>query len=597
MQNLIPVNYPAYLSPTYLPVPYVDAETIRRFQEENDRLKSRLEQKTIKEYALRQAYRLQGEAYWTTLRSGNLVQFSDFVFERVQCLYFDPCTGQCPMVEIKISHNPCVYFTVDELLDDRRFLKLLQIRTNGKIISFGSASQMATLLRSLACEKMESVIVPFFSGWHVEDNQWVFSVFSDFQTCARTALPVRSCEAPPEVLPYAAKIAADHFQRDYALIQNPFLRTTLLLWQHIAFLYTPLSSFGCHVKFALHINVSGVVIRNYLERLLCFGKDQSILLDADPAEFKRELSLTKDRPLLISEGHAFNGTATQNAGSLREAIRSGKITLLTKSHESVSVPLRTLPVILGGENSILAWQPEVIPIRIEKTDIDWNICEEIAHNLSFNMEYWTAFATYTEENISDIYQLLKTDLHIARTLADEHELYPELADVLGIMLAVRHFLEKFTTYLGCPSFDNGEDWQNSFLQVLEENCLQAETLDGLAEIFIETGRQMLRDGRLAKCQYGLCEVNADPRGTVYYNHEIFALDRDAFSHICQEAKCNPSAVKRDLRDKGYFQGKTVNECSYMSRISCCNAYGQTHNIRVYKFTRDTFEKLGEPLLL
>lgn len=119
-------------------------------------------------------------------------------------------------------------------------------------------------------------------------------------------------------------------------------------------------------------------------------------------------------------------------------------------------------------------------------------------------------------------------------------------------------------------------------------------MDGLAEIFIEIGRQMIRDGRLVRCPYGRAVENS--QGTVCYGQESIALDRSAFHQICQEARCNPAAVKRDLREKGYLMGKTVNAQSYMTRMLGYNVYGQPQTIRDYQFDRSRFEKLGEPPL-
>ena len=589
--------YPQPVYPPVIPVPYVDVETVRRLQAENDRLKHRLEQKTIQECALKQACQLQGNAYWVPLRSGRWVPFADFAFDYVKLFTFDPLAFQDPLFEIKLSNREPVSFTEEEMLNDRDFLKLLQMRTGCKIIPYGSASQMAALLRSLACEKMESVMVPFLSGWNAEGSNWNFSVFPGFRTCAKSALPVQTCEAPPRVLPCAAKIAVEQLQRDFAIIRNPSLRMTLLLWQHAAFLHTPLDAFGCRVKHALHIDVSGAVAQRCLEKLLCFGDDQVVPLDADPALFKKELVFHKDRITVINEGCATTGIARKNAEVLRTALHTGSVTTVMRAHEDISAPVHTLPVILGREASSLAWQPEMIPLQMGNEDIDRDACAESLDKLVLRTEYWSAFAAFAADGMSDFRQLLQADLFAASVIADEHELSAELADVLGTLMAVRHFLEKFMEDLGCLAFDGGEDWQGNFLRMLEESNLQSETLDGLAEIFVASGRQMIRDGRLACCPCGRCETNADPRGTVYYDRETFAVDQSAFAHICQEAQCSPAAVKRDLCEKGYFAGKPINAQSYMSRIRCYNAFGQGKTIAVYKFTRDTFETFGEPPLL
>lgn len=591
---------PAYPQPpVYLQVihyPYLDAETGRRLQAEIDRLRFQLEQKTLQEHALKQAYRLQGKAYWTMLRSGQMVKFTDFSFEEVRYFSFDPHFFQEPLVAIKISRHPTVLLEMKDFLNDRALFNLLQMKAGGRITPFGSVSQVAVLLRSIACEMMQSTFIPFFSGWCSEDDRWDFSVFDDFRTCAKAADPLPSCHLLPEILPAAAKIAAEHLHQDFAVIRDPVLRMTLLLWVHAAFLHTPLEAFGVRVRHALHVNVSGVAAQDCLEKLLLFGNDQVISLDNASDSFTRELYCRKDRTLVIREGQA-GRTAMENAAALREALHTGTVKLTRRGHESLPAPVHTLPVILGREHSLLDWQPEVIPIQMSAEDLDREACADLSNKADFRTEYWTAFASFLKKDMPSLRESLKRNLSAARSIADDHELTAELAELLGALLAVKELLDKFSTDLGLPASDTDGIWISGFLQALEDCAAQSDTLDGLADIFVEIGRQMIRSGRLACCPHGQCETETDPRGTVYFNSDTLSLDRIAFSQICLAARCSPGAVKRDLKEKGYLVGKPVNAQSYMTRITCCNVYGQTKTLLVYQFERSRFEKLGEPSLL
>ena len=75
------------IQPVMAPVPNIDphlyyaTETIRKIQEQYDRLKYQLSQKNLRESSLVQAYRLQGNTYWAQLPSGVVREFTDFVFE------------------------------------------------------------------------------------------------------------------------------------------------------------------------------------------------------------------------------------------------------------------------------------------------------------------------------------------------------------------------------------------------------------------------------------------------------------------------------------------------------------------------------------
>lgn len=587
---------PQTAPPQVITVPYcADAQTISRFQSEIDGLRFRLEQKTMKEYALKQACQLQGAAYWTTLRSGKLEKFTDFVFEKVRYLYFDDCFSQEPLIEVKISGKDPVLLREKEFLNNQAFFNQLQVLSGGGIIPFGSVSQVATLLRSIASQKMERVLVPFYSGWQKGEDQWSFQVFRSFRTCAGEALPVPTLMALPEIQPAAAKVAAEQLNEDFEGIGRPELRITLLLWIHAAFLATPIEEIcGDCFQYGLHITIPDAAAQDYLEKLACFGDDGVLSMEADEAAFAAELASRKDRPLLIREGCG-SGAALKNLKVLRTALQTGRIKSVGKHRERGLVPIHTLMIILGDERSLLSTQPEVLPVQTAHTDFCQKTCLAFLDRGTFRMEYWAAFAAYAAREMQELERLLRKGLRFARVTAGEHDLPAASGKLLGVLLGVKDFYQGFLNSVGCAPLDEG-DWLNEFLRTLEENSDQAETLDGLAEIFIEIGRQMIRDGRLVRCPYGRCGAGEDPQGTVFYGQESIALDRSAFHQICQEARCNPAAVKRDLREKGYLKGKAVNAQSYMPRMLGYNVYGQPQTIRVYQFDRSRFEKLGEPPL-
>lgn len=87
-----------------------------------------------------------------------------------------------------------------------------------------------------------------------------------------------------------------------------------------------------------------------------------------------------------------------------------------------------------------------------------------------------------------------------------------------------------------------------------------------------------------------------PRGAIYLNGEEICLDKCAMEQICETAGLQINAVRRELAQQEYFIGKGVNSQSYQTRISLRCGGGEPRLLRVYKFRRDCFEYLGEPLL-
>ena len=577
--------------PNFEPYLYYTAETVRKMQEQYDRLAYQLSQKTLRESSLAQACQLQGNTYWAQLPSGVVREFTDFVFEYVRLYSFDPCANQEALIELKASHHDAIQLTLDDFLNDRKFLNHLQL-AGCKIILYGSVPKIATLLRSIATQLMTRVCVPFFAGWCTRGGSWEFLAFKNLGTCARTALPVHACTKLPHVLPAAAKIAVERFTENFNAISYLPLRLAILLWQHIAFLSTILAAMGCHVHHALFLELPSARVESHLKNMLCEAANPVISLDMSSTAFLREIAFHKDQPLIIYEG-TVNGAVLKNSSALCLAIRRGELDLCNKDDSPVSIPLRTAPIILGKEGSYLAWQPEVISLKFENLDFS-------VKNLgksSPQMEYWAAFADFAMDSTSVLQSLLEESISIAFDIADQYEFSAETAELISILIALHRFIEIFYKRLNCPPLANQSDWLDGLVEILDINSAQATGEDGLAEIFIEVGRNMLRNKRFSLSPMGQCTTATDSQGTVYFDRNYFAFDKAAFDRICNEAGCPPSATKQKLKEKGILSGKTVNAQSYLTRIACYNAYGRVQSIRVYKFKREVFERLGEPPLI
>ena len=587
-RGALPVQPMNYTMVQYIP-DYRYIQSIQQSQTEISRLKNRLEQKILKEEELKHVLRLQGDAYFSIMASGRTVQLTHFIFEKVAHIVYDPLYDRKPQIQVKVSaqEKPDL-IDWDDFWNDKKWLAFLEQISRTKITIYGSVKRVAVLLRSIANECMAQCYVPYLGGWIRRQNSWYYCTFSSLQTSAREKEP-KPYSAVYTQLPANAKTSAERFLARFLPILDGKLRSFCILWQHLSFLQTLLLEQGVRLTKVPVVQAENSVVQSYLCSVLTVSADGMLNMNRPTGDFVWALASCKDQPCVILPPK-LGKNAMDNEHILDEAMSSSTITL----KKEITCPLGTLPILLanGGGQAFSCG----IPLSAKAEAFDLPRCAEVATEPDCPADYWSGFLAFTHLHMDELNHLLKQQMEKALIRSAECEYTMEYAAVLGAMWGVAEFIRLFLRELALDDSEILDDgWLDYVVALLEESEAQCEAPDGLAEGFLAFARKAI-------CQKGLpCYrigqlLSTVPRGAVYFNEDLVCLDRVAFEKICQAAGCQSAAVKRELSECGYFSGKTVNRQAYESRISICCEQGGIRIIRVYKFRRDLFETLGEPVL-
>ena len=564
-------------------------EDLLQYQAENIKLKNRLEQKILKEEELKQVLRLQGDAYFSIMASGRTVQLTHFIFEKVAQIVYDPLYDRKPQIQVKVStqEKPDL-IDWDDFWNDKKWLAFLEQISRTKITIYGSVKRVAVLLRSVANECMAQCYVPYLGGWVRRQNSWYYYTFSGFQTSAQEKKP-KLYSAVYTQLPANAKAATERFLNRFTPILDGKLRSFYILWQHLSFLQTLLLEQGVRLTKVPVVQAENPVVQSYLCSVLTVSADGMLNMNRPTGDFVWALASCKDQPCVILPPK-FGKNAMDNERILDEAMSSSTITLKNE----ITCPLGTLPILLanGGGQAFSCG----IPLSARAKAFDLPRCAEVATEPARPADYWSGFLAFAHLHMDELNHLLKQQMEKALIRSAECEYTMEYAAVLGAMWGVAEFIRLFLRELALDDSEILDDgWLDYVVALLEESEAQCEAPDGLAEGFLAFARKAIRQKGLPCYRIGQL-LSTVPRGAVYFNEDLVCLDRVAFEKICQAAGCQSAAVKRELSECGYFSGKTVNRQAHESRISICCEQGGVRIIRVYKFRRDLFETLGEPVL-
>lgn len=585
---------PNYTIMQYMMPDYRYTEALVQCHDENMRLKHRLEQKLLKEEELRQVLQMQGNAYFSMMASGRMVQLTHFSFEAVKSIVYDPLYGRKAQIWIKVStqEEPGL-IDWEDFWNDKKWISFLERISRTQIKIYGSVKRVALLLRSMANESMTQSFVPYLGGWGRENDRCCYHVFSGFRTSAREWEP-ELYEMAYTDLPANAKIAAERFLNRFAPIHNKPLRSFCILWQHLSFLQTLLLEQGVRLTKIPVIQAENPVVQAYLRSVLTVSPGGVLPMCGASEDFARAILSCKDRPCVILLPQ-FGRNTVSNERILDEVMSSGTVTLTKGRTVLGQFPLGTLPILLSdGGGQVFSYG---IPIAAEADAFDLPWCAAIAAEDIRLTDYWSGFLAYTYQHMDDLNRLLEKQMAEALERSADCEYTMEHAMVLGAMWGVAEFFQLFVRELsvtGDEILDDG--WLDYTIALLEESDAQYAAPDGLADSFLAAARKTIRRKdfpcyRLGQLLPGL------PHGVIYFDEDDICLDKIAFEQICQAAGCQSGAVKRELSERGYFIGKTVNRQAYETRISVRCKDGVSHMIRVYKFRRDLFEVLGEPTLL
>lgn len=590
----LPPSYPAPGATQYIPDCYY-INTILQYQAETERLKRQLEEKTLKEEAMNQILKMQGNTYCTLTKSGRLVPLTNFTFASVEELIYDPFYQRKRQLWIKTSIQEApALIDLDDFLNDNKWICFLEATSRTSIKLYGSMKRVATLLRSIANTSKKQRFIPYFGGWVKTDRCHLYYTFPGFRTTAKRMTP-ELYETAHTAIPANIRTSAQRFQSRLEPIQDKPLRSFLAIWLHMSFLQSLLLEYGiCLTKIPV-ITTENPAVQAYLRSALTISPDGIISMNVLPADFTRALLSHKDQPCVILSP-VFGKNSVENGRILDEVISSGLVSQKKGTQILDQRPLGTLPILLVDRAASPASSSYGIPISATDDQFDLLSCAATAAEAPCPSDYWSGFLSFTYLHMDELHHLLQKQMAEALAFSTEYQYSAEHAVVLGAMWAVAEFLHMFAQEF---SFSDDvllvNDWLDYAIRLLEESDAQYAAPDGLADCFLAAVR-------LAICQRGLpCyrmtqQLSSIPRGAVYFDDTYVCLDKIAFDHVCQTAGCPSSAVKRELMELGYFSGKAVNSQAYETRISLLCKQSGRKLIRVYKFRRDLFERLGEPSL-
>ena len=572
---------------------YTDA--LLQAQSENDRLRRQLDRKTLREEELTKLFTMQGNAYFSVMGSGRVVQLTCFLFERVEEIAFNPLYRRKSQVRFKLTNQAETgQIDWDDFLNDKKFLLFLERLSRSRINVYGSAKQVSILLRSIAMEKIIRVYFPYFGGWLESEGSLHYYTFHGFRTNARLDWPEQYEKIHAE-LPVNARTAAENFVYRLSPIQNRPLRAFCTIWLHMEFLPSILLRYGVHLSQIPTIFAENPVVQAYLRAVFSLRPDSALSMRVMPLSFSMALTSCKDQPcVLVSTAHTRNSVNNEN--TLREALATGKIQVLDGKQKYLPYPFRALPILLSDDISGLLGSDCGIPISTTVDDFDLSACAKISADGSSQETYWSAFVAFVAMHLDELSDNLRDHMRLALEESAIHEYTSEHAAVLGAMSWVAQLIRLFYHELSIENDGILDDvWKGFLIDALEEGAAQYAAPYGLADTFIGAARDAIRLKQIPCYRITQC-FETVPRGAVYYDSEHICFDRLAFEQVCQVSGCNPVAVKREFSESGYFLGKVINHQSYETRISLRFKDGRRHTARVYKFERAHFDLFGEPTL-
>lgn len=566
-----------------------------QYQAENDRLHRQLEQKTLKEEELKNLFTMQGNGYFSAMGSGRPVQLTFFLFERVEEIIYDPLYKRKGQVRIKLTTQAeSGLLDMDDFLNDKKFLLFLERLSRSKIKCYGSAKQVSMLLRSIAAECMTEVYFPYLGGWIKGGDRPQYYTFSGFRTNARVGQPEQYEKVHAE-LPANARAAAEHFVHRLSPIQHQPLRAFCTIWLHLEFLQSLLLENGVRLSKIPTISAENPVVQAYLRTVFSLRPGDALSMDTEPASFLNALAACKDQPCVLLPA-AYGRNSMSNEKTLREALVTGEIRIPSGKQICSPYQFGALSVLLSDSTSCLLGSDCVIPINAARDDFDLAACAGIAVDGSCQETYWSSFVAFVAMHWDELAGRIQDHMRLALEESAVRAYMSEDVTVLGAMSWAAELIRRFYHELSIEEDEFLEDvWKGFVIDALEEGDAQCAAPDGLADIFISAARDVIRLKRIPCFRIAQC-FDTVPHGAVYFDNEHVCFDRPAFERVCQEVKCSPAAVKRELFEERYLRGKPATKQSYETRILLCLTDQKKQIVRVYKFDRACFEIFGEPAL-
>lgn len=120
----LPALYPQQIQ--YIP-DYQCVQALCQSQAEIERLRRQLDRKVLKEEELRHILKMNGNVYYCNMSSNRLVQVTQFVFEKVEKIIYDPLYGRKEQILIKLStQNEPGLINEEDFWSDKKWIAFLE---------------------------------------------------------------------------------------------------------------------------------------------------------------------------------------------------------------------------------------------------------------------------------------------------------------------------------------------------------------------------------------------------------------------------------------------------------------------------------------
>lgn len=535
---------------------------------------------------------------WVADKRGNQHCLLDTSFDSVAHIQFDPIFNKEPCFVIKIYNNPIPAVIEDKDFNrPERLVAILAQACSKSFRLYVSSRKTGVLLQQYICSVAVEQLVPFYFGWHYSESTWHFElVNASTHSNLLNASPRSSDYHRQKSLdsPVSMLIATEQMIVLLEIVADPGVRCTLCLWMHAAVMYSLLDGLGYQIPIGLNLYAPDARVRRYLESLLCWFNDPAVKLSQQPRAFMQSLVSRKDQPLVIRGGTSQN----ENQKVFLNIVESGEIPLKV-SKEISSLRLQSLPTVITECASILSVSYHLATIDLEGSCISAYTGERLDALKRYIPDYLNAFTDYTTKHIDDLCDCVAQGIDTV-TYNDRGYLNEDSIATLGIMQGIQRFLSQF--FREIVTGDEMAQRMRVFVEPdnlrLFEGALEHAASGGcdsedIVSSFLHVVNKMIDENQFDTCSTHCVaseSISGDSdRGVLYYDDTYYSFTGKAFRRICSQCGTTRPALLRALQDKALLKGARVNGETSTTRITVQDNAGNSRQIPVYKFLKETFE--------
>ena len=578
--------------PQVIFVPYTDHAAIAKVElmaRENEQLNARLHQKAQRDQALTKVYENWDHSLFLFSPSGHPIQILNCKPE--SCYHIIPTPPSRRSEEyilyLRGIDDP-LRLSANDYLSDRKLCAALQ-EIPGVTVPQTRLSQKVqmSLLRGVFGVAMTTLQLDYYGGWKQSEDESIH--FWSFEN-GGTHLHPKWIEEPqlcPEYCAAQAAVAAGQFYPVFEAIQEPFARSFVFVWFHLAALHTLLKVLGFPVLLSTSFFVTDRDVQTFIKRVFAWHGDKPISLDQPPADFVQKLLSRKDQPLLVVD-HGRLQNAVSNARTLEEAIVTHQVPWKL-NRNAQTLPIQAPITICADRASALSCAPEVINLDLGLQDFDWKVLREFLDQSVDSREYLEGFLGFAEMHCADLRTMLNEGLRHARKVAFV-EMGEECVLMLGIFIGMVSFLKAFfeSCNLDAPPVDLSDDALIDSLRSLLNQTSEKYSLLSISDMFAAIVRKQIRKGTLTAT---LKSKGGGPLPTtVFYDDDFVYFPTPAFRSVCQAMDQNQTTILHALMDDGALGGKPINGTTPQTRITIKGLY---RSLPVYAVDRSLIEPFGD----